>query len=139
VSALVDWLFGCRHKDYTFPRTVPYTEARSTAAAVTGTYVVCLECGKELPYDWEQMSIIPADKPARRAAVRSLTPVDASPEEFTCDLCHRTTMRLYVCDDCCDSGYLCDGCMGKHQADDAANGIKARVGKNPHLKTNSTL
>ena len=40
---------------------------------------------------------------------------------LTCDWCQRVTTRLYVCDECGDSGYLCDGCMGKHQAADAAN------------------
>jgi hypothetical protein len=29
-------------------------------ASVTGTYVVCLECGKELPYDWNAMKIVSA-------------------------------------------------------------------------------
>jgi hypothetical protein len=29
-------------------------------ASVTGTYVVCLECGKELPYDWNEMKIADA-------------------------------------------------------------------------------
>lgn len=24
----------------------------------TGTYVVCLECGKELPYDWKEMRVV---------------------------------------------------------------------------------
>jgi len=32
---------------------------RSTAAAsVTGTYVVCLDCGCEFPYDWSQMKML---------------------------------------------------------------------------------
>jgi hypothetical protein len=25
------------------------------------TYVVCLECGKELPYDWAKMKIVKPD------------------------------------------------------------------------------
>lgn len=24
----------------------------------TGTYVVCLDCGKEFAYDWEQMKVL---------------------------------------------------------------------------------
>jgi hypothetical protein len=28
------------------------------AAAVTGTYVVCLDCGKEFPYDWAEMKMV---------------------------------------------------------------------------------
>ena len=31
---------------------------RSPAAFATGTYVVCLDCGKELSYDWKQMKIV---------------------------------------------------------------------------------
>ncbi len=68
MSALLDWLFGCRHKDYTFPRTVRRRQGRSKAASVTGTYVVCLDCGKELAYDWQQMSVIPDDSPEERRA-----------------------------------------------------------------------
>jgi hypothetical protein len=57
ISYLVEALFGCSHSNYSFPRTVRRGE-RSPAAAVTGTYVVCLKCGKELPYDWKQMKVI---------------------------------------------------------------------------------
>ena len=58
-------LFGCWHGCYSFPITVKRGR-RSAAAAVTGTYVVCLECGKELPYDWHQMKIVSA-RPERTA------------------------------------------------------------------------
>ncbi len=31
----------------------------------TGTYVVCLDCGKEFAYDWKQMKVVSPDyKPA---------------------------------------------------------------------------
>jgi hypothetical protein len=30
----------------------------TTAASVTGTYVVCLDCGREFPYDWSQMKML---------------------------------------------------------------------------------
>lgn len=50
-------LFGCWHQNYSFPRTVR-RGARSVAASVTGTYVVCLDCGKELPYDWKTMKVV---------------------------------------------------------------------------------
>ncbi|HET9742748.1 MAG TPA: hypothetical protein VFQ00_08365 [Terriglobales bacterium] len=29
-------------------------------ASVTGTYVVCLDCGKEFPYDWQEMKLVSA-------------------------------------------------------------------------------
>ena len=57
LTNLVDALFGCWHKNYSFPRTIRQG-ARSPAAAVTGTYVVCLKCGKELPYDWKAMKVV---------------------------------------------------------------------------------
>ncbi|HJS99809.1 MAG TPA: hypothetical protein VJ756_12015 [Terriglobales bacterium] len=43
---------------------------RSVAAGLTGTYVVCLDCGKEFAYDWEQMKVVSSLHPAR-AALRS--------------------------------------------------------------------
>ena len=31
---------------------------QDTPAALTGTYVACLDCGKEFAYDWQQMKVI---------------------------------------------------------------------------------
>jgi hypothetical protein len=31
---------------------------RPQAAALTGTYVACLDCGREFPYDWQEMKVI---------------------------------------------------------------------------------
>lgn len=59
---MFDMLFGCWHKRYSFPIT---TKKGSTplneAARVTGTYVVCLDCGKEFPYDWSKMKVVTAE------------------------------------------------------------------------------
>ena len=38
--------------------TVRTGKRRIAAASLTGTYVVCLDCGKELAYDWQAMKII---------------------------------------------------------------------------------
>ena len=57
LATLLDALFGCSHRNYSFPITVRRGE-RSRAASVTGTYVVCLDCGKEFPYDWKHMRVI---------------------------------------------------------------------------------
>ncbi len=65
---LLDALFGCWHSNYTFPRTAKTGQRRSEAASVTGTYVVCLDCGKEFPYDWQEMKIVTAHQAARRIA-----------------------------------------------------------------------
>jgi hypothetical protein len=55
---LFDVVFGCSHKRCSFPITVRGKQRRSPAASVTGTYVVCLDCGHEFPYDWNQMKLI---------------------------------------------------------------------------------
>jgi len=58
MAHLLDTLFGCRHTRYTFPITVRSRSRRSSAAMLTGTYVACLDCGKEFPYDWQDMKMI---------------------------------------------------------------------------------
>ena len=57
LTSLLDLLFGCAHKNYTFPRSMRRGQ-RSAAASLTGTYVVCLDCGKELAYDWNAMKVV---------------------------------------------------------------------------------
>ena len=59
LQSIVNTLFGCSHRHTTFP----LTPARRTAGVPTrgasrnGTYVACLDCGKEFAYDWEGMRI----------------------------------------------------------------------------------
>ncbi len=55
---LFDVVFGCSHKRCSFPITVRGKQRRSPAASVTGTYVVCLDCGQEFPYDWNKMKLV---------------------------------------------------------------------------------
>ena len=66
MSRLVDALFGCPHEHCTFPITIkpcrPYCSHQTTTA---GTYIVCLDCGKEFGYDWQKMKVI---APANHAA-----------------------------------------------------------------------
>jgi hypothetical protein len=64
MSWFVAMLFGCTHRHCSFPIT---TQKPGT---VSTTYVVCLDCGKEFPYDWEQMKLVAlaAAKNKRRAA-----------------------------------------------------------------------
>ena len=58
---VLDMLFGCWHKNYSFPITAKKGSApQNEAARVTGTYVVCLDCGREFPYDWSRMKVITA-------------------------------------------------------------------------------
>lgn len=58
IAKLVEILFGCRHAHYSFPVTIRGAKRRPQAAALTGTYVACLDCGREFAYDWQQMKVI---------------------------------------------------------------------------------
>jgi hypothetical protein len=77
VAKLMDALFGCWHSHYSFPITVRQGSRRNRAAMLTGTYVVCLECGKELPYDWQEMRIVSENRDAA-LAVPSLATKEAA-------------------------------------------------------------
>ena len=52
------WVFRCRHKRCTPLITCRKGQPRSAVAAITGTYFVCLSCGKEFAYDWDNMRVI---------------------------------------------------------------------------------
>lgn len=82
IVSLLDMLFGCWHKRYSFPITAKGEKRRSPAASVTGTYVVCLDCGKEFPYDWKAMKVIteippaaPVPMPAAAESVESFSKI----------------------------------------------------------------
>ena len=65
LTKLIDILFGCWHGNYSFPITLKQVN-RQPGRGPLGTYVVCLDCGREMPYDWSQMrvatgSVKPAD------------------------------------------------------------------------------
>ena len=58
-QSLIDTLFGCSHQRTTFPLT-PARRNGSAALSGTqrmGTYVTCLDCGKEFAYDWKAMRV----------------------------------------------------------------------------------
>jgi len=59
IGALFDLLFSCKHRRTTFPFTPAKRKTAGGQAdeAPTGTYVVCLECGKQFAYDWENMRL----------------------------------------------------------------------------------
>jgi hypothetical protein len=60
-NPLLPALFGCLHRKTTFPQT-PIRRIRNASSSVTEakaqTYIACLDCGKELPYDWDKMQRI---------------------------------------------------------------------------------
>jgi len=71
--SLFDMVFGCWHKRCSFPQTVRGKLRRGTAAAsAIGTYLVCLDCGREFPYDWSQMKMLTA-KPRTAWAAQPVT------------------------------------------------------------------
>jgi hypothetical protein len=53
---LFNALFSCSHQRTTFPLT-PGRRTMAPSANRLGTYVVCLDCGKEFAYDWESMRV----------------------------------------------------------------------------------
>ncbi len=57
-ASMMNLFFGCSHKSTTFPISVRGAKA-SRSQSGKETYVVCLDCGKEFPYSWEEMRIIP--------------------------------------------------------------------------------
>jgi RNase P subunit RPR2 len=57
-SRLMDAMFGCRHARYSFPITVRPGSNRYAKTRHAGTYVACLDCGKEFRYDWQEMKVM---------------------------------------------------------------------------------
>ena len=56
MRAVFEFLFGCQHRRTTFPLT---SAQRSSGRG--STYIVCLGCGREFRYNWQEMRI---DTPA---------------------------------------------------------------------------
>jgi hypothetical protein len=77
VAKLIDVFFGCRHSRYSFPVTIRGAARRPQAASLTGTYVACLDCGREFPYDWQEMKVITSSS-ERREYVASLATKQAA-------------------------------------------------------------
>jgi len=77
LNTLLNALLGCSHRRTTFPIT-PARKAGFSAApggVRHGTYVVCLDCGKEFGYDWTEMRIgEPVAAPVTAAATLSTAP-----------------------------------------------------------------
>lgn len=54
IDSIWNLLFRCQHRKTTFPLT-PVRKKNDTGAAET--YVVCLECGRQFTYDWDNMRL----------------------------------------------------------------------------------
>jgi hypothetical protein len=61
---LLQWSFGCRHANTSFPLTV--ASGRGGSRSLVGaqgakvTYVTCLSCGQEFNYCWRTMQRLPS-------------------------------------------------------------------------------
>ena len=62
LQSLWDLLLGCTHQRTTFPMTparrAEIIPVKSIDDMRRNMYVVCLDCGKELDYDWNEMRIV---------------------------------------------------------------------------------
>ncbi len=57
LQSILNALFRCYHRRTTFPLTIARSGNASAAGGAARTYVVCLDCGRELAYDWAEMRI----------------------------------------------------------------------------------
>jgi hypothetical protein len=64
IQTFFNALFSCSHQRTTFPLT-PGRRTAAPSATRLGTYVVCLDCGKEFAYDWASMRV---GEPVAKAA-----------------------------------------------------------------------
>ncbi len=70
MAYLLDLLFGCSHRHYSFPITTR-TGQRRGRPGKKSTYIVCLDCGKQFPYDWDQMRIVRRSRETDETATRT--------------------------------------------------------------------
>ena len=59
LQSLLNSLFGCSHQRTTFPLTPGRKPSGPAVLGATrnGTYIVCLDCGKEFAYNWTEMQV----------------------------------------------------------------------------------
>lgn len=70
IDSLFNLLFSCAHNRTSFPLTPTRGAKFSPVAGRTGTYVVCLDCGKEFPYDWNTLRIERPQRERRPTAAK---------------------------------------------------------------------
>ena len=78
LESLLNTLFGCAHQRMTFPISPGRNlKSRPAAAHRHGMYVVCLDCGQEFSYDWDEMRIgEPVQSRPYRTAAESFSPAN---------------------------------------------------------------
>lgn len=55
MNRLLNFLFGCRHRHYSWPQRSGKRGFLGDPRATKIDYVVCLDCGAEATYDMEEM------------------------------------------------------------------------------------
>jgi Flp pilus assembly protein TadG len=68
-NSLLRALFGCTHRKTTFPLTPIQRSGTATGTSTESkaqTYIACLDCGEEMPYDWDTMRKIKSSRRSRR-------------------------------------------------------------------------
>jgi hypothetical protein len=70
LSSLLNVMFGCAHRNTTFPMT----PRRRKSGRNGESYVVCLVCGTEFQYDWMEMRI--------RKTPKTMAPVTVQEEQL---------------------------------------------------------
>src|SRR5437016_12970489 len=72
IDSLVKTFLSCSHRKLAFPITVKQDPRVSGSRYGRRTYVICLDCGTELPYSWDQMRIERAEPAVIGSRVRQL-------------------------------------------------------------------
>src|SRR3989442_15179736 len=72
IDSLVKTFLSCSHRKLAFPITVKNDPHVPGSRYGRRTYVICLDCGTELPYSWEEMRIKRAAVTVIRSRVRQL-------------------------------------------------------------------
>ena len=56
-QSFLNKMLGCSHQHTTFPQTPSRKNGSQQAPGImrNGTYIVCLDCGKEFTYNWSEM------------------------------------------------------------------------------------
>ena len=57
LQSILNSLFGCSHRRTSFPLTPARRGGAIPAPGVARTYVVCLDCGNEFAYNWDEMRV----------------------------------------------------------------------------------
>jgi hypothetical protein len=72
IDSLLKTFLSCSHRRLGFPITVKRDPHVSGSRYGRRTYVICLDCGTELPYSWDEMRIEKAEPAIIGALARQL-------------------------------------------------------------------